>query len=407
VPSLASSRARSCLSRRSFAHKVGTRTTVDPRLHRARTLVFARASSALTWANRAQRFLSFTIARARRRRATVWGSRSRVSSRVLTRRPRDSVRERTRDADPPRAPRECAPRVEPVASVARDRARPSRGSSSRPCARVQSPRARVDRTRRVVMSTLSTSAMASRVSRASRAGSSGRVHIARARDGRHRSIVCRADGSGGRGRGDGKAQDVDEREGMDWDGAWNAFKRDFVGDDAKMPNDYVETRFQSKRYASSRVSSVIDRVRRDASRDERLTPSRSSLALTQTRPRRRRETTNLRRRGPRLERRDVSKGHRGQSRRRRRALVPLYRRHRSASERRTMHAALVRVTGNWQFNVIHPGAHPRASLPSSSARDAPRRARDVVFALSRLDRASASRRAPRARRRASRSVRIF
>ena len=26
----------------------------------------------------------------------------------------------------------------------------------------------------------------------------------------------------------------------------------FVGDDAKMPNDYVETRFQSNRYASSR-----------------------------------------------------------------------------------------------------------------------------------------------------------
>lgn len=144
------------------------------------------------------------------------------------------------------------------------------------------------------MSTLSTSAMASRVSRASRAGSSGRVHIARARDGRRRSIVRRADGSGGRGRGDGKAQDVDEREGVDWDGAWNAFKRDFVGDDAKMPNDYVETRFQSKRYASSRVSTVVDRDRRDASRCERLTPSRASLALAQTRPRRRRETTNLR-----------------------------------------------------------------------------------------------------------------
>ena len=333
----------------------------------------------------------------------MWGSRSRVSSRVLTRRPRDSVRERTRDADPPRAPRECAPRVEPVASVARDRARPSRGSSSRPCASVQSPRARVDRAFRV-MSTLSTSAMASRVSRASRAGSSGRVHIARARDGRRRSIVRRADGSGGRGRGDGKAQDVDEREGVDWDGAWNAFKRDFVGDDAKMPSDYVETRFQSKRYASSRVSSVIDRVRRDASRYERLTPSRSSLALAQTRPRRRRETANLRRRGPRLERRDVSKGHRGQSRRRRRALIPLYRRHRSASERRTVHAALVRLTGNWQFNIIHPRAHPRALSPSLSARDAPRRARDVVFALSRLDRAPASRLAPRARRR---RVRIF
>ena len=46
--------------------------------------------------------------------------------------------------------------------------------------------------------------------------------------------------------------DVPLPEGWRWDGAWNAFKRDFVGDDAKMPNDYVETRFQSNRYASSR-----------------------------------------------------------------------------------------------------------------------------------------------------------
>lgn len=102
------------------------------------------------------------------------------------------------------------------------------------------------------MSTPSSTALTSRISSAFRAGSSVRVRVARARSGRRRSIVRRADGSGGRGRGDGKAQDVDEREGVDWDGAWNAFKRDFVGDDAKMPNDYVETRFQSNRYASSR-----------------------------------------------------------------------------------------------------------------------------------------------------------
>ena len=99
------------------------------------------------------------------------------------------------------------------------------------------------------MSTPSSTALTSRISSAFRAGSSVRVRVARARDGRRHSIVRRADGSGGRGRGDGKAQDVDEREGVDWDGAWNAFKRDFVGDDAKMPNDYVETRFQSNRRA--------------------------------------------------------------------------------------------------------------------------------------------------------------
>jgi hypothetical protein len=104
----------------------------------------------------------------------------------------------------------------------------------------------------MVMSTPSSPALTSRISRAFRAGSSGRVRVARARDGRRRSFVRRADGSGGRGSGDGKAPAVDAREGVDWDGAWNAFQRDFVGDDAKMPNDYVETRFQSNRYASSR-----------------------------------------------------------------------------------------------------------------------------------------------------------
>ena len=104
------------------------------------------------------------------------------------------------------------------------------------------------------MSTPSSTALTSRISRAFRAGSSVRVRVARARDGRRHSIVRRADGSGGRGRGDGKAQDVDEREGVDWGRAPRnaAQERDFVGDDAKMPNDYVETRFQSNRYASSR-----------------------------------------------------------------------------------------------------------------------------------------------------------
>ena len=73
------------------------------------------------------------------------------------------------------------------------------------------------------MSTPSSTALTSRISSAFRAGSSVRVRVARARDGRRLSIVRRADGSGGRGRGDGKAQDVDEREGVDWDGAWNTF----------------------------------------------------------------------------------------------------------------------------------------------------------------------------------------
>ena len=102
------------------------------------------------------------------------------------------------------------------------------------------------------MSTPSSTALTSRISSAFRAGSSVRVRVARARDGRRLSIVRRADGSGGRGRGDGKAQDVDEREGSTGTAAWSSVQEDFVGDDAKMPNDYVETRFQSNRYASSR-----------------------------------------------------------------------------------------------------------------------------------------------------------
>jgi len=58
--------------------------------------------------------------------------------------------------------------------------------------------------------------------------------------GRLGRVSTRASGDDGNGRG----QDVQN----DWDGAWRAFKRDFVGEDAKMPGDYVETKFKSKRY---------------------------------------------------------------------------------------------------------------------------------------------------------------
>lgn len=65
-----------------------------------------------------------------------------------------------------------------------------------------------------------------------------------------KAVVVRSRGRSGRvstrasgDDGDGRGQDVQN----DWDGAWRAFKRDFVGEDAKMPGDYVETKFKSKR----------------------------------------------------------------------------------------------------------------------------------------------------------------
>lgn len=79
-----------------------------------------------------------------------------------------------------------------------------------------------------------------RPSRAGRAVTRGGARVAR---------VARAKQGDGPKDGDGRAQDVGEREGLDWDGAWRAFKRDFVGDDAKMPSDYVEFKGKNKRYA--------------------------------------------------------------------------------------------------------------------------------------------------------------
>ena len=96
--------------------------------------------------------------------------------------------------------------------------------------------------------------------------STSRVDVAVARKavirsrGRTGRVSTRASGDDGEGRG----QDVQN----DWDGAWRAFKRDFVGEDAKMPGDYVETKFKSKRcvwtFSSpffSRVGWMIARVR--------------------------------------------------------------------------------------------------------------------------------------------------
>lgn len=77
-----------------------------------------------------------------------------------------------------------------------------------------------------------------------------------------RRVVTLAGGKRG-DDGEEKAQDVDERRGMDWDGAWRAFKRDFVGDDAKMPGDLVEKKYQNNRCA--RIPR--GRTREDRTRD--------------------------------------------------------------------------------------------------------------------------------------------
>lgn len=85
-----------------------------------------------------------------------------------------------------------------------------------------------------------------RIARANVATSTSRVDVPVTR----KAVVVRSRGRSGRvstrasgDDGDGRGQDVQN----DWDGAWRAFKRDFVGEDAKMPGDYVETKFKSKR----------------------------------------------------------------------------------------------------------------------------------------------------------------
>ena len=114
----------------------------------------------------------------------------------------------------------------------------------------------------------------------------GRGRDARARGAavgraRRRRVVALAGGKRG-DDGEEKAKDVDERRGMDWDGAWRAFKRDFVGDDAKMPGDLVEKKYQNNRCAraSAREDSGGSNARRG-----RLT--KDAFRPTQTRPGRR------------------------------------------------------------------------------------------------------------------------
>lgn len=105
-----------------------------------------------------------------------------VSSRVLTRHPRDSVRERTRDADPPRGPRECAPRVEPVASVARDRRETVAGIVvSSLCERSESARARRSRVTGGHVDAIDVRDGVARLARVSRGIEWTRPHRARAR----------------------------------------------------------------------------------------------------------------------------------------------------------------------------------------------------------------------------------
>jgi|TARA_B110000003_G_scaffold174302_2_gene173951 hypothetical protein len=87
-----------------------------------------------------------------------------------------------------------------------------------------------------------------------------------------RRVVTLAGGKRG-DDGEEKAQDVDERRGMDWDGAWRAFKRDFVGDDAKMPGDLVEKKYQNNRCARAREGGLgrIERATR-ATDEGRVSP---------------------------------------------------------------------------------------------------------------------------------------
>ena len=85
---------------------------------------------------------------------------------------------------------------------------------------------------------------ATSTSTSTRARAGGRAGVRSRAGGRGRFSVARA--AGGPGDGDGRDG---EKPGMDWDGAWKTFKKEFVGDDAKMPNDYVEFKSSNKRCA--------------------------------------------------------------------------------------------------------------------------------------------------------------
>lgn len=160
--------------------------------------------------------------------------------------------------------------------------------------------------------------------------------------GRSGRVSTRASGDDGNGRG----QDVQN----DWDGAWRAFKRDFVGEDAKMPGDYVETKFKSKRYVWNFArrrrpfpSRVYARTHVRIYTDARSPGYAVPLPRAQTLSRRRRQATDLRRRGSRIKFRHIQLLFRRRRHRCRRFTLSLRRRHRSAPERRSVLASLVRL----------------------------------------------------------------
>lgn len=106
---------------------------------------------------------------------------------------------------------------------------------------------------------------ATSTSTSTRARAGGRAGVRSRAGGRGRFSVARA--AGGPGDGDGGDGRVGEKPGMDWDGAWKTFKKEFVGDDAKTPNDYVEFKSSNKRCArdreaSTRYSRAIERSTR-------------------------------------------------------------------------------------------------------------------------------------------------
>ena len=168
--------------------------------------------------------------------------------------------------------------------------------------------------------------------------------------GRSGRVSTRASGDDGNGRG----QDVQN----DWDGAWRAFKRDFVGEDAKMPGDYVETRFKSKRYVwnvveffarhppfPSRAYVCILTYRRALARPGASVPSPRAQTLSG----RRRQATDLRRRGSRIKFRHIQLLFHRRRHRCRRFTLPLRRRHRSAPQRRSVFAPVVRLSVAFTF----------------------------------------------------------
>ena len=102
--------------------------------------------------------------------------------------------------------------------------------------------------------------MASRLTPASVSSSSTRVVARSGRRPAHLSRTPRVTRVKG-AKGDDDARQGAQDGKRDWDGAWDAFKRDFVGSDAKMPSDYVDMSFKSSRYDCLTTSHTHSRAR--------------------------------------------------------------------------------------------------------------------------------------------------